>query len=60
MSENRTFDLTQTPPVEEPARQYYYMEKLRGLVADHRLIEGDDRDFRGGKVCVDCDEYDLE
>ena len=34
MSENRTFDLTQTPPVEEPARQYYYMEKLRGLVAD--------------------------
>ena len=33
---------------------------LLGLVADHRLIEGDDRDFRGGKVCVDCDEYDLE
>ena len=44
MSENRTFDLTQTPPVEEPARQYYYMEKLRGLVADQSRDHGPSAD----------------
>ena len=31
-----------------------------GLLAEHRLIQGDDRDFRGGKVGVERDEYDLE
>ena len=31
-----------------------------GLPAEHRLIQGDDRDFRGGKVGVERDEYDLE
>ena len=33
---------------------------LFGLPAEHRLIEGDDCDLRGGKVGVQRDEYDLE
>ena len=32
---------------------------LLGLAADHRLIQGEDGDFRGGEKGVEGDEYDL-
>ena len=40
-------DLTLDPPMEEPARQYYYMAKCREWVKDF-----EDRNGRLPKACV--------